>query len=254
MSKSERLINELNQTIEYLRFQLNDALLEIKELNEYIKRIEVKEEEEEKAEEEEINDVSPLASCEEEAKFIPLKDYELDYEIKNYFPFEIRRKSNKRIAKEAIHKSDGYIRVNLNQVCKFKHILVAKQFIFNDDPKNKNIVDHIDRNRTNFHVSNLRWCTQKTNMKNISAHARYKYEFISSIPDDSINVESYGKHSLTNYYYYDNKFYFYSGVDYRILIINEDKLGKKYVNMTTNEGKYIKVYYAVFKQQRGLID
>ena len=47
------------------------------------------------------------------------------------------------------------------------HRLVAKYFIPNDDPT-KIYVDHIDRNRTNSHVHNLRWTTPRENSRNLT--------------------------------------------------------------------------------------
>ena len=44
------------------------------------------------------------------------------------------------------------------------HRLVAQAFIPN--PNNYPTVDHIDRNRSNNRVENLRWCTLKDNMNN----------------------------------------------------------------------------------------
>jgi hypothetical protein len=61
--------------------------------------------------------------------------------------------------------SSGY------HVCKLKgkmykvHRLVAKHYIPNDDPENKKIVNHLDSNRTNNHVSNLQWCTASENAR-----------------------------------------------------------------------------------------
>lgn len=44
------------------------------------------------------------------------------------------------------------------------HKLVALYFIPN--PNNYQSIDHIDRNKTNNHVFNLRWCNQSMNMSN----------------------------------------------------------------------------------------
>lgn len=62
----------------------------------------------------------------------------------------------------------GYLKVTLSGKGKPKtlsaHRLVAKTFIPN--PDNKPTIDHIDRNRKNNTISNLRWCTLSENMHN----------------------------------------------------------------------------------------
>lgn len=45
------------------------------------------------------------------------------------------------------------------------HRLVAENFIYNDDPVNKTIVMHIDNNKCNNCVSNLKWGTVSENTK-----------------------------------------------------------------------------------------
>ncbi len=90
--------------------------------------------------------------------FVPLKGFTNDYEILNRYPFTIRRKSNHFICKDAKHIK-GYIRVCLNGNYYLKHVLIARQFIPNDDPQHKIEVDHINRNRADYHLSNLRWIT-----------------------------------------------------------------------------------------------
>ena len=58
----------------------------------------------------------------------------------------------------------GYLQVGLNGKMKRIHRLVGEAFIPN--PENKPQIDHIDRDRTNNHISNLRWATQQENNQN----------------------------------------------------------------------------------------
>ena len=72
------------------------------------------------------------------------------------------------IYKLQVNKSNGYNYVNLsinNKTIAYKVArLVAIAFIPN--PENKRCVDHIDTNKLNDVVSNLRWVTHEENMAN----------------------------------------------------------------------------------------
>lgn len=59
----------------------------------------------------------------------------------------------------------GYIAVTLRSANQsfLLHRLVAEEFIEKEDP-DYNIVDHIDGDRSNNHVSNLRWCSNQQNI------------------------------------------------------------------------------------------
>jgi len=56
----------------------------------------------------------------------------------------------------------GYLRVTIDDKAVGVHTLVAKAFIPN--PDNKPEVDHIDGDKKNNHVDNLRWVTHRENI------------------------------------------------------------------------------------------
>ena len=90
----------------------------------------------------------------ESIDFVPLLDFN-DYEILNIFPFIIRRKETHRVVNEMINNG-GYKVVVLNGVRYLLHRLIALQFIPNDDPVNKYVVDHKNHNKQDNHFNNLR--------------------------------------------------------------------------------------------------
>ena len=73
-----------------------------------------------------------------------------------------------RVLKPSIDNSIGYYRVSIcndgNEYKKLIHKLIAENFIAN--PYNKQFVDHIDNNKLNNNVYNLRFCTQQENCMN----------------------------------------------------------------------------------------
>ena len=199
----------------------------------------------------EEDDVDVEAESEEEAVWLNLK-VNNEYGIRNYFPYLIRKKINGKIIKETINKTNGYIQVTLNGKTFQKHILVAKQFIYNDDPSNEIFVDHINHNKNDFHISNLRWVTPSENMKNRSSTRGIEYEYVNNIPNDATKVESYGKHNFEDYFFSQNNFYFSTGINYRKLHICENKSGSKYVYMNNTEGKKIQILISKFKSERDI--
>jgi hypothetical protein len=83
-----------------------------------------------------------------------------DYEINT--SGKIRNKVSKRVLKHYIEQN-GYCRVKLYNVNgveskHYVHRLVALAFLSKE--RNKPEVDHIDRNRSNNKLSNLRWANR----------------------------------------------------------------------------------------------
>ena len=106
---------------------------------------------------------------------------------------DVYSKIQKKILKTSINKN-GYkilILVNDNGVRKnmYIHKLVALAYIPNNE--NKPCIDHIDEDKTNNHITNLRWATfsenrhnikkplssNKLGFKNISITTRGKFEY-----------------------------------------------------------------------------
>lgn len=86
------------------------------------------------------------------------------YEVSDNGRF--RRIGQRRLINGSLH--DGYIYVNLiingRGILRSVHRLVAQAFVPN--PEDKELVDHIDGNRTNNNASNLRWVTAEENANN----------------------------------------------------------------------------------------
>ena len=188
---------------------------------------------------------------EQVAEFVELLNHN-DYEILNTYPYTIRKKSNHHIVSESLYNT-GYIQVNLNRKPYLKHRLIAEQFIPNND--NLPCIDHINHDRTDYHIENLRWVSYSTNLKNKSSHKGVEYTFVDDIDGDSIVVDEYGNHQFEEYYYDQtvDKFYFWNGIQYRELHVNENKKGSKCVSMVSTEGKNVLVYYSKFKRLYGLV-
>jgi hypothetical protein len=63
-----------------------------------------------------------------------------------------------------VYIGNGYPTTKINKKTTLIHRLLALTFIPN--PDNKPLIDHIDRNRSNNKISNLRWASWVENMNN----------------------------------------------------------------------------------------
>ena len=88
----------------------------------------------------------------------------------------------------------GYRSVQLGRGKNHKiHRLVAEHYI--DNPENKYAVDHIDRNKENNHVSNLRWVTKSENEQNTGMRKNNK-----------IGHKNIVYHTMSNGYQYEKMY------------------------------------------------
>ena len=126
-----------------------------------------------------------------------------NYEILTTEPFTIRRKDNKRVVTETVART-GYMQVKLNTpsgfVTRYKHRLIAQHFIPN--PDNLPDVDHIDRNKLNNSLNNLRWVSHSENLKNRTVKAYGKRPYLDHAPNDIVEIISYDDAVYPNDTYY----------------------------------------------------
>ena len=95
-----------------------------------------------------------------------------DYEICLRYPHEIRRKGSKKVLVVGTNPY-GYQHVTLNGKQLRVHRIIAMQWIPNDDPANKTVIDHINRNRADNRIENLRWSSISENNHNREQPAVY---------------------------------------------------------------------------------
>ena len=144
-----------------------------------------------------------------------------DYEIGTSYPYVIRRKSDGFIPKECVDSSTGYIRVALNKKRYLKHRLIAEQFIANEDPEHQDQVDHINRNRTDYHIENLRWVSGSTNQLNKSSHLGVVYEYVDRLAIDVVSIILYKQWEFEGYFIdQEHNVWFDNGEQYRKLHVD----------------------------------
>ena len=98
----------------------------------------------------------------------------------------------------------GYLEIQITnkgkRYTKFIHKILAETFINN--PDDKKCVDHIDRNKLNNNLNNLRWVTISENMRNQTKHKNNKSGIIGVCFDKSRNrwiAQWYDNEGKTNF-------------------------------------------------------
>jgi hypothetical protein len=119
-------------------------------------------------------------------------------------------------------------------------------------------VDHLDKVRTNNALSNLHYVSQSFNNRNRCSQKGVDYTFVDEIPDESIVVNDYvlksgEKRLFDDLYYYNDNFYWFNGLNYRMLHITEYKNGSLTVSIRDSNHKLTAIYYSKFKRQYDLI-
>ena len=141
-----------------------------------------------------------------------------DYEIYSEYPYSIRRKGSDRIIKE-FNDTKGYVQCKLNGKMYSKHRIIARQFIPNDDPEYKTQVDHINHDKIDNRLLNLRWVSNSENLKNRTGQKGHQYVFLDELPETAEPLDAYNGHDFDGLFidYEQEKLYVFNGVKYREL-------------------------------------
>jgi hypothetical protein len=136
-------------------------------------------------------------------EWIPLIKYP-DYMISTHYPYHIKRYN--RILKTS-EDHFGYLRVTINGKLLYLHRIIAEQFIPNDDPSLVN-VDHINGDRQDNHIENLRWVNQAQNCRNKHYTKNGIVEWFDKV-DDLVPINQYNDWIFMNYFFKSDTAEFY---------------------------------------------
>ena len=142
-----------------------------------------------------------------------------DFEINTAYPYPIRRIGSSKMVSESI-SNVGYIQCRLNARTYVKHRIIAVQWIPNDDPRHKTQVDHINHDRTDNHIENLRWCSRSENNRNRTGNKGVRFTYLDELPDNAEPLDAYNGHEFAGLWsdYENEKLYLFNGVKYRELV------------------------------------
>lgn len=141
----------------------------------------------------------------EDDEWEPLHEHP-DYEININYPYSIRRIGKNKIIGEC-DRGNGYLCCRLNGVTHYKHRLIAYQWIPN--PTNLPCVDHLNHDKADNQIQNLRWVSyrQNCNNKSLSGRTHRRVEYVDELPPGAFPVARYSQWEFNDLYYGNNMFY-----------------------------------------------
>ena len=109
----------------------------------------------------------------EDEKLFPTK-YDGYYVNKIGEVYSTKQKQIKRL--KPYYNKESYYRIKIsNPLCSTSvHRLIADTFIHNLNPDELKYIDHVNRNKQDNRVENLRWCNNTQNQANVKKDETYK--------------------------------------------------------------------------------
>ena len=113
----------------------------------------------------------------------------------------------------SLHKSSGYYRIKLNKKFYLIHRVMGYAFLGLDIDNPTQIIDHIDRNKTNNNVVNLRIVTKQQNEWNNEAKGYWKkknkYQALIKVSRKKIYLGTYKTEACARYAYLTAKSHYH---------------------------------------------
>jgi hypothetical protein len=162
----------------------------------------------------------------------------------------VKKTETGEIANEYISIANGYVYLKMNGESYTKHVIIAQQWLEKTDV----CVDHVNHRRSDYFTGNLRFVSYSENNRNSSSSWNgVPYEYVKDIDDDAVAVTRYGKHEFEFLYFYEDVFYYFTGLQYKVLHINHDKGGNAFVSVRNTNAKAVHIRYNKFKKLYDLI-
>ena len=171
------------------------------------------------------------------------------FEICTTYPYEVRDIKHKIVVSENVNNA-GYVILTLNGNLYCKHVVIAKQWIENDDPKNKIQVDHINDDKQDNRIENLQWITPSENLKKRKRFLRSELNTIKDLPEDAEQLTEYNGYELMGYYISKSLRKIISDKSGKYRILNITRGNTKRVTLRDVYGKSVNIGWQKFKHLR----
>jgi hypothetical protein len=156
-----------------------------------------------------------------------VKGYENLYEVSNLG--NIRRCGSTKLRQYSISGMGYYhlllSKIRTHKVC-FVHKLVAESFL--ENPENLTHIEHINHNKLDNNVNNLRYIPAP--LINSTNNYGFTYTYISELPEDSVQITQFGNNEYDRLFYSKLTETFYKFIDekhgYHDILVTSVKHGK----------------------------
>ena len=172
-----------------------------------------------------------------------------NYRIETEYPYNIFKvKPNGKRGKylrESERNPGTYPRIVLNGKDYNKHMVVAEQFIPKPDTDLPLEVDHINNDKKDYHIENLRWVTHKVNCINKKGYRKIDYEYFDTLPEGAKAFNVFKQSHFIDYYYDNNAdMYHFNGLRYRKLHVLSNSKSPDHYDVRDINGKIKRITVA----------